>query len=503
MSRIIQEVLNHKFANDRGKYDAAVKIARFLMCKVYEATNFNTIDEFDKFMSIIDFHYRVISSIIVRRIGLPELSERCLSKVMFLHNLMTAIGVNVRRCTKQFFRQWMVEHEYEISYDATLVTEDEQSDLLGLDMISIWLNFNSTFEETQMNDLSKMASIRESISDALWICLKDSITVDMIDRSWHDIKKNIFDYIRQNFNFRNDTEISAIIDAVDKDGCNELMNNVAIYMNQDTFKKKIMNRMKTNVIQNITKLMYSAIDDEVAGLDNTTIADVVNDALVFFTNLTFLKIFNSFDTMFVPLKEILQIVLKTPLKSDTLDAIEKLVTFFVTNRTTTYIRFHVLSMRRVFWKAVSSAQIWIAAAIVKRIGFAVLKSSPSAAAATITATSFREFGRSNNLFEKNEQRRRLLFKHVFALNTDCMMFVREDIMTFHIRSTSRWRLSLRQATYSCLLAEESRRAWTAAGNVHNKNDCDYRNQDRWKKVCIFLDMSEAVRSLFWDSYWII
>jgi hypothetical protein len=482
MPRVIQEVLAHKFANDRKKFSATAKIARSLICTAYEQMNFNTVSDFENFMSIINPHCHAISLVVtLGKLETSAVGVRFLSEAIFLHNLMKAIEVGVRRSTKQFFRKLMVQNGYEISNNSKLITEDEGSSHLGLDTTSSWLKPSLTSEETQLDDLLIKPLIRESIKDSLWECLRDSITVGVIGRAWQGIREDIFDYIRTNRNSRSDSEVSAIIDFVDKGGCDGQLAAIRTYMQGDTFKREMMDRAGTDVIRDITKLVNYVVDDDLAGLNDKTIADAVQDALGFLTHLTFLEISNGFDAMFVPLKGCLQIMLETPLEHSTPEGFRSLVAFTVGNMTGDYIRTHTLSMGRAFWEVVSSAHIWIAAAIVSHIGFAVLKASTPAT----TTTSFQEPGSSSLL--RDEQRHRWL-QQVTAFNTRSMELVREGIIAFHSRSTPEWRLSLRKATYSCLLAEESRRGWAE----DDADAFDYRNQERWEEVCILLDMTEAV-----------
>lgn len=444
MPTVIQEVLHHKLTSNQEQFRVIAKIAKTLICTAYDERDFNTVSDFESFMSIISPHYRAMSLMSLGRLERSEIGVYCLSEAMFLHYLMKAIEEGVRRSIKQSFRTWMVQNRHEPSQSPMVNTEDEQSGHLDINAIPLWLSLK-TSEETHSDDNLKKSPIWGSIKNALWTSIRDSITIGMVGRAWHGIREDIFDFIRQNRNSRSDTEVAAIINEVDKGGCEGLIHAVKTYVHGDTFKKEMMDRAGTDVIDDIAQLVDYAIDDKLAGLEDFATADVVHNALEFLMTSTFHETSNSFEAMLAPLKTYLYTMLRSPLDVGSPDSFKGIISFTVTHMSENYIRSYALSVGHAFWEVLSAAQIWIAAAIVSRVSFTLL-------AFSTPATPFE----SVSLFLDEQDPRR---KYLAALNTRCMELAREGIMALHNRLTSAWRLSLRKATYWCLLAEETRRGW--------------------------------------------
>ena len=482
MPRVVQEVLEQKLARDRETFETAASIAKSLLRDAFEAIKLSTemsldsvpetfgstLSEFEASMSAISPHHRAFSRKSLGRLEGSDLEIEGLTGAMFLHYIMEATEEGIHRSLRQSWRRWMGQNGYEISEISAMITDDDGIEFVDNDSISSWLDDRSAYEDSQLNNTRRPSLVTGSLKEALWKSIRDSITVGMIGRGWHGIREEIFDFVRENRGPRSDTEISAIIDYIDKGGCEGLIQKVKKYVHGDVFREKMMDRTGADVIHDLSRLINQALDNNSMDLDDTAIADGVRNALEFLMPFTFRQISGSFDAMLVPLKSLLTTLIESPLQGSSPDSFQSIVSFTVNYMSESHVQSYALSAGRAFWDVLSSAQIWIAASIINHINFGLLASSPG-----IESHGFMDSS-PDDLFS--------------ALNSRSMELVREGVMASHVRSTPGWRLSMRKATYWCLLAEETRRGLPVAV----AGQYEYRNQERWEEVCILLEMTKAV-----------
>ncbi|KAL8819729.1 MAG: hypothetical protein Q9191_007669, partial [Dirinaria sp. TL-2023a] len=482
MPTIIGDALHRNLASDQAQFQIAAETARSLLRKAFQAKKFNDVTDLETFMSIIEPHYRAIPS---HSTAWPEhfnAEPGGLPEGMALYYIVKAIDEGVGRSTKQFWRKWMLQNGYELSQQTARMTEDEQNEPLDVDPTTPIRSLGLADANIDMNDTLDSLRISSSIKDTLWKALRDSITVGMIGSGWHGIREDIFDYIRQNSNSRSDVEVAAIIDFIDKGACDGLINAIKSYVHGDVFKEEMMGNSGADVVYDLAELVYRITDERDLIPDITIVSAAVEKALGFLMHSTFLAVSRAFDGMLHPLKSTLKTMLEGPLKGSSPDSFEKFTSFIISYMSAPNVKSHALSAGRAFWDVISTSQIWLAAAIVSRMSFAAMTSE-----APILSQDF-----DDDDDDEFTEKSRFKNQKVAALNHCCVELLREGIIEARVRSTPAWRLSMRKATYWCLLAEEQGQDWLDDDSV----GCEYRNQDRWEEACIDLDMLEPTWPLY-------
>ena len=467
MPRLMQEVLEQKLASDRDNFGTAAGIAKIILCDVFKGIDLRNMSEFQAVMSTLSPHHRALSHKHMGRLERSDLEIEGLTGAIFLHYIMKATGQGMQRSLRQSWRRWMGQNGYELSGSSAMTTDDDGIEFVDNDSIPSWLYDRSASNGSLSNNTRGQSSFTSSLKEILWKSLRDSITIGIIGSGWHGIRDEIFDFVRENRNSRSDTEVAAIIDYIDKGACAGLIQIVKKYVHGDVFKEKMMVKTGADVIHDLSRLLDQVLDDGTMDLEDTAITDGVQGALEFLMAFTFREISRSFDAMLVPLKSFLNTLIESPLKGSSPDSFQSIVSFTVETMSESYVQSFALSAGRAFWDVLSSAQTWLAASIVNHINFALLTSSAD-------PESHGPVHSPGDRFT--------------TLNNRSMELVREGVIASHVRSTPGWRLSMRKATYWCLLAEQATRSLPidVAGRYK------YRNQERWEEVCILLEMTEAV-----------
>ena len=480
LPRVVEESLQRKLAGDPEQLQKAVETADFLISNAFGTRRLNSVSEFRKFISTIERHYHALSLTSRETLVNNDVEMDGLEEAMGLYYVLEGIEEGLRRSLKQSWRRWNLQNRYELSQSSAVTTEEDRSGLPDSDPTQTWFGLRSRSDNIE--NTQAYLSISQHIKDALWKSLRDSITVAIIGSGWHGIREDIFDYIRQNSSSRNEIEVSAIIDFVDKGGCEGLIQAVKSYVHGDAFKDEMMSIAGADVTHDLACLVYYALEDSPLGLDYVSVGGTINGALEFLMYSTFIEISRSFDPMLMSMKAFLKTTLEAPLKGSSPDSFEKVVSFFTSYMSASSVETHALSVGRAFWDVLSSAQIWLAVAIVGHVGFAAMTSPIPAHTHDLV------FAQCGPVQAEESDEPRLRHQRLAALNHRCVELIREGIMASHTRSTPAWRLSMRKTTYWCLLAEEEGRLWLDDDIV----GCEYTNQERWEETCIFLGMTDPV-----------
>ncbi|MCJ1388782.1 hypothetical protein MMC18_001632 [Xylographa bjoerkii] len=462
----VQEVLSSRLAKDKEYSLAVADTAASLLCAAYNAKNTSSFAEFRDFMAGIHPHCRTVCLTMTGLSYRSDAITRNFLAAMAVYCLAEAIHEGIERCIKQFWRTWIVQNGYPEPLSSTNV--DDGSDELETVPVPLWLSQRHISNEEPRQIAPPDFSIYQAIYDILWKNLRDSITISLVGSAWQGIRDEIFQGVRANREFRTDAEVSAIIDFIDKGGCEGLISATVRCIHSDDFKDEVMDSLGVGVLDEIYKLIECAIGDTDIELPKDLLITTVSDALEFLMGTTFHETSGAFADVLSPLRSMISVLIDAA-KSGSLDSFQNIVSFTVDQTAGTPIRNRAVSVARAFWEVLGAAQVWIAAAILNRVAFALLR------------------GRASSPLHATSQPTQPPFQQLASLSSRCVELVREGFIACQIKSTPSWRLSTKIAMYWCLQATDSRAGWGAAVEVPSY---EYRNQERWDEACILLGMTE-------------
>ena len=222
----IWDCLQAKLEDDRKQALILADAGSTLLCEAFKAKDSRSSDELKRFIGELTPHCRALS-LFLKRIsnvlprGMPDLLGGVIPYL-----LDKAVGEARVRCTKQYWRQWMLSNRFPLSERTN--TEEDGSQQADHPSLPGWCYESPGSHTSSSRSPGHNEMIHASIHAKVWCALRDSIFMAAIGQAWIEgIKNDMFELILANQGeYYTDAEVRAIADFVDKGGCAGVQNAI-------------------------------------------------------------------------------------------------------------------------------------------------------------------------------------------------------------------------------------------------------------------------------------